>query len=437
MKFSIGIITAEQSLGMIRRIHAAMSEACDIEYLPYSTLQQLADVYRESAHCFDGLLFSGIFPYEYVINYVGNVIKPYEYFELADRDYYRIFAKIFFQRPALDLSRILMDRPTAEMDFSEIFAEKRPRFFNNVVGNTPVLGAAYETTMEEALALWREKKIDLVISRFTNLIEPLKASGIECEALFPSVASMTETFDSLYFRLQALELNNSLTASAIVACDVGSKIIKTGELEQRLAKFNEEHGMSLVVRPNGIFYEITTSNEVLKDISRQYSHCLLSEYLQVKFGKNVFLGWGLGRDIVRAQRNAQLALQEARRNGPHHAYLIDEQGRLIGPLTSGYSIALKLAPSAEIEELSRQLGISPANLQKLIGLQEKQSARRFSSADLAFYLNITVRSANRILAKLAAHNLAKVVETGQFTAKGRPFKIYEVDFHVLSRPKSE
>jgi predicted transcriptional regulator len=135
-------------------------------------------------------------------------------------------------------------------------------------------------------------------------------------------------------------------------------------------------------------------------------------------------------DIVSSGQNAMRAFRESMRNAHRSAYLVNDIGEQIGPMVSGKSVVMS-GPSPNAEEMGRRLGISPANLQKMMNLQEKRGISRFSSADLAFYLNITPRSAGRILSRLAAHGGADVVRSDQPNSKGRPYKIYDVDLRKL------
>jgi hypothetical protein len=199
-----------------------------------------------------------------------------------------------------------------------------------------------------------------------------------------------------------------------------------------LEKFNERSGMSIVIRRNDSMFELTTSNETLRDITQGYSNCLMADYLRGAFGSSVCIGWGLGMDIVSSQRNATKAFMESRRNASHYPYLVSDAGELIGPLTGVKAVTLSGVASAGVEEAGRLLGIEPANLQKLINLQERRGINLFSSADLAFYLNVTPRSASRILARLAERGYAKVVRNEQTNSKGRPHKIYDVDYRKLA-----
>ena len=62
--YSIGVFTTEQSLRDIMRIDKEMRTYSNITYLPYSSLEHLEFLYEKNANQFDGLLFSGSYPYE-------------------------------------------------------------------------------------------------------------------------------------------------------------------------------------------------------------------------------------------------------------------------------------------------------------------------------------------------------------------------------------
>lgn len=431
MNLSIGIIAAERSMERIQAIDSLLSRNCEITYLPYTTLRHLRGVYEQNIHRLEGVLFSGRFPYEYIVNHLGRVQKPCAYFELTDRDYYRIFLKLLVTDPTLDIRRVLIESPLIPVDFSDVFGDIRPVINDLAFDSLPYLETAYERALAQALQLWDEKKIDVVVTRFANIVDPLRAAGIPVENLFPSPASMLEVFNALCTDMQSQKLTDSMAAFGIVSLlRTDDHNLRVG-LKRKLAQFNAQNGMALIIRGNGDFFEIVTANEVVRDITEHYTNCLLTGFLHAELCEDICIGWGIGADMVTAQKNAQAALRQSQKNAARAAYLVDGTGKQFGPLLYGKSLAITSAPPEETERVSKQLGISPQNLHKLVSLQEKRGLRRFTSADLAFYLNITLRSANRILAKLVQCGGAEVVQTMQSHIKGRPYNIYEVNCRVL------
>lgn len=434
MSVSLGIITAEKSMEKIKAIEPAIQTVCSVSYFPYTSLQHLTKLYLENAYKFDGLVFSGCFPYDYIVNNVGIIQKPHVYFDVTDRDYYKLIAKILVQHPGIKFPRVLIEKPGVEVDFAGIFGSADMPMLQSAVANEAYMmhiGTVYELSLEFYRRLWRENKVDLIVTRLSNLAGPLAASGVPFELLFPSPSSMIETVHKLVGHIQSIRLNNAMTAVGMVLALYPTTEEQTRLLEKTLSVFNERNNMSLVVRRHQGRYELTTSNEIMQDITQNATACLLTEFLKERLDFEVCIGWGAGGDVVQAQKNADKALRESQRNREHLAYLVTAQNEVIGPLSGSHSMVYTDMVDEQSERISRALGISTLNYQKLSALQSRKGLKRFTSQDLAGYLNITQRSATRILGKLAAHSGAAVVRNQYLHARGRPVKVYELDLENL------
>lgn len=434
LPYSIGIITAENSYRLIRDIEGSISPEWDLTYLSYTSLNQLKTMYAQKHHRFDGFVFSGRFNYECILSQNGMVSKPHVVFELADRDYYKAFARMLFLYPGTDIGRVLMEEPIADIDFSDIFGGHSPTYFDINLFQHTSLESTYDTIMAQAMELWRANKIDRVITRFTNMARPLQEAGLPVEVLFPSRPTMLECFRQLQNEIQGQMLKDTLTVFGIVCCSSDVSEADLDGLENVLHEFNGHTGMSLVIRRIEGGFELATSNQVLMDITQNYTNCQLTHFLHSRLPQEgICVGWGVDSDIAGAYQNSAVALRESQRNLEHHAFLVGMQKEQIGPLVSGRSITVEHIPGAEAEQLGHKLGISPRNLQKLLNISKKRGASYFSSSDLAYYLSITPRSANRILAKLEKVSCAQMMHNTQPISRGRPSKVYKVDFDALER----
>jgi predicted ArsR family transcriptional regulator len=101
---------------------------------------------------------------------------------------------------------------------------------------------------------------------------------------------------------------------------------------------------------------------------------------------------------------------------------------IIGPLSSARRISYSDAPNEQISRLSDRASISPLYVSKIISVLNQKGSDTLSSEELAFYLGITTRSASRILAKLEAGGVAVAQQRRQLNLRGRPSKIYKIDF---------
>jgi response regulator of citrate/malate metabolism len=81
-----------------------------------------------------------------------------------------------------------------------------------------------------------------------------------------------------------------------------------------------------------------------------------------------------------------------------------------------------------VEGYSRQSGIDERNLLRIMGLFELDSSAMITSAGLSDWLNITVRSCNRILSQLLDSGLIEELQPVKKEGRGRPVRQYQ--FHT-------
>ena len=172
----------------------------------------------------------------------------------------------------------------------------------------------------------------------------------------------------------------------------------------------------------------------MQELTSGYTTCLLTSSLFEMLPFSTHIGWGLGFDIVNAHQKAMRALQESRRDTNRYTYLVNESDEIVGPLCGDRTISYQLRPSPHTNKIAKALGISPINLEKLISLQEKKHITEFSAGDLAFYLDITPRSATRILQKLLQYGAATQINRLHLNSRGRPAAIYEIDLEQIHLP---
>lgn len=438
MRIHIGIITARVSLKNIRAVDEQMRQKCDITYLPYSNTMELTNLYLENVNRFDGLLFSGSYPYDYLEENVGRITKPLRYLDLEDRDFYRLFARLLIQSPNLDFSRVVFDGYTVGTlgalhppFFEDIFPPERMPQVSTILNRSfykQHLHAIYEAAMEAYRNYWRSGKVDLFVTRLTNLSRQLEAEQIPHILLQPSPATIMDCFDGLLANIQAVRAENSLTACCVI--QIAHENPTEDEfnlLKKTLDRFNSEQNMVFVLRQNGASFDVVTSSAAVRELTNQYSTCLLTSYLFEALPFSTHIGWGIGFDIVTAHHNALRAVQESNRDVRRYTYLINESDEMIGPLCGDRTISYQLHPSARTSRLAKVLGISAINLEKLISLQQKKGMTEFTASDLVFYLDITPRSATRILKKLEDCGAAIQVDSLHMNSRGRPASVYKID----------
>ncbi|AXI00581.1 HTH domain-containing protein [Sporosarcina sp. PTS2304] len=138
------------------------------------------------------------------------------------------------------------------------------------------------------------------------------------------------------------------------------------------------------------------------------------------------LMFGSGQTIVEASTNASSALELSRQSKNSGIYMLDEKKRLHGPLPTGMpAISMKIE-EPHLLEISSNTTLSPAVISKLIQFNQFRQAAPFSANDLANYLGVSRRTAERTIKKLSDCEFIKTVGEEMTYAQGRPRSIYEL-----------
>lgn len=122
--YSIGIIAVAASLKNIMEIAPQMQEQCNVTFLTYTSNDNLVYIYQQNVNQFDALLFGGSYTYNILLERVGSISKPCAFFNIADRDYYRVIAQLAIQEPGVDFSRVFFDQPDQPVDLEPVLGKK-------------------------------------------------------------------------------------------------------------------------------------------------------------------------------------------------------------------------------------------------------------------------------------------------------------------------
>lgn len=429
---SIGIITAKSSLPRIMEIDAQLQSRCNITYLPYSNFDHLEFIYQQNVDNFDGFLFSGEFPFRFLRERHGTIPKPHAFFSVSNGDYYRLVASIAVHHPETDFSRVLFDVGEMPPDFSNIFPDgEMPRFDSHgALLYDSYIAGSYQSTVERYQNWWNSGTLDLIVTRLSNITQQLTDLHIDHQLLFPSQEAMLNTFYGLLMQLDMADAQDAATCIGIV--DIGQQGQATAQQRQTLldslVQANKQYGNHFLVYPQGNQVQLTVSRAMFKELSRYYTHCPFGAYLEKKVEAPIYIGWGFAQSVVTANENARRALATAKQRNQSASFLITIDNVIVGPLSSANRLTYSDLPSPYIERVSNQLSLSPLYIRKIQAVLKQKGDTIITASELAFFLNITTRSASRLLAKLEAGGVATVQHSRQVNMRGRPTRVYAIDF---------
>lgn len=442
MKTHIGIITSSMSLRNFQETDPQMREVCDITYLPYSSMMELTNLYMENAEKFDGILFSGSYPYDYITQNICRINKPFRCLDLADRDIYLLIARLYTQNPKIDFNRVVFDGNSSDLSnaeiqlfFEDVFPPQKMPQIKMLVDDriySQNLSIMYDAVLEEYRERWKTGTVDLFITRMSNMARQLEWEGIPHVLLQPCPATIMDCFRALLNDIQSARMEKSLTACCMI--QISHKDPNQEEFDllgKILENFNSEQNKVFVLRKNGMSFEAVTSVAAVRNLTSDYTTCLLTSFLHEMLPFSTSIGWGAGYDIITAHKNALQAIRKSKQDPHRYTYMINESDEVIGPLCGDRTISYPLKPNMQMGRIAKKLGISPINLEKIASLRKNKHMTDFSASDLVFYLDITHRSATRILKKLEQNGAATQVNSLNLNGRGRPAAIYRVDLDKM------
>ncbi|MEV8506008.1 helix-turn-helix domain-containing protein [Actinoplanes sp. NPDC051475] len=144
-------------------------------------------------------------------------------------------------------------------------------------------------------------------------------------------------------------------------------------------------------------------------------------------GVRAVAGFGIGGSARLCVALAERAAARAEQDADPGAYLISDNGMMIGPMgASGVPLTYTYREHGNIEALAGRVGLSPATLSRLAAIERTLAGRPVSPSDLARTLGITDPSGRRLIRKLSESDLVVGDGSSQVHRKGRPTRLYRL-----------
>lgn len=396
----LAILTPKNSSEKIK--NSLKEITCEIKYIFYNNLYDLEELYLKNAQKYDGIITSGPIGYEIIKNSV-ELFTPLYHFDISKGDLYKYLFNILKENPKIDFSRVYIDFISPEKKeywFKDIFKkEEEPIFYQINFSNKNL----YETLKNNYINLKKEKKIDIVLTRISNMVNFLKSEKISFDFLFPSEENIKNTVLEV---IKDIKILKSEKKQIIFGKLLFDKIYV--DIEEEI------HSIS----KNCIIKILDKNIEILM-LYEDFINSNIALNLKKKFKNNFFSGWGKGNNINEARHNAEKSYIKNKETNTEVIYLVSNNSETILS-----DINAKKKKNIEIIEKLKKLNITKQNSEKLIELFKNQE--KVSCANLANYLNISERTANRLLLKLEENNLA--ISNLIKINRGRPKKIYTFSF---------
>ncbi|RQP11178.1 MAG: hypothetical protein EAS51_06600 [Microbacteriaceae bacterium] len=149
--------------------------------------------------------------------------------------------------------------------------------------------------------------------------------------------------------------------------------------------------------------------------------------LQKSLRLKIAVGFGLGETARKSVEFAETATRLAADEGSGTAYLVSEDGVVIGPMSvdGGQTPRYHLSTdNSQVANLAHRLGLGVDTVAHLVDLEQETAGQPVVAEDIASKLRLTPASGRRIIRTLRKHNVVSHVGTTHTSGPGRPTNLY-------------
>ncbi|MGI0518721.1 hypothetical protein E4N81_11875 [Treponema denticola] len=431
-KITIGLIISEGYEIYLKKIEKDISKDCNLLFLVVKNNLDIITYFQQNYDKVDAFVFSGIMLYNYIEDKIKECNKPCYTITDDIANIYKELLKIFVLNKKLKPERVYIDIETknGDLGLKSIFPEnKRPYMFPWDVGTPEKI---ISTVFENHKRLWREKKIDLSITKFGMLLSDFKNEQIKYHFIYPSKTYLLDFFKEIIDEIQIKKVINNKIFSAYIYADSIS-LNKAGCLEndiiqltlqKNLYLFIKDRNPEIILQKKETGFYLFTTIEDLPCFIHDMTSCNLQNFLKME-NISITIGYGSGKTISQSKRNSINSFDLAKKYGGNCSFFISENQCITGPLTGDRQCTVYNA-NPRIDNLAEKMEIDKIYLYKIISYIKKTGDNVITAKILSQILNVTIRSSNRILNELQDNSYVREYSHKINPNKGRPSKFYKL-----------
>ncbi|EPD52204.1 hypothetical protein HMPREF1210_01557 [Paenisporosarcina sp. HGH0030] len=268
------------------------------------------------------------------------------------------------------------------------------------------------------------------------ILQQLKKLGVPAYRLIQTEISVESAVNEIRRMYEMLHFKRAQIAVQIIEYDaafagLANTAFTTHKLHEIELEFmnklrtysNKIQGSYLSIGPGR--YMIFSTRGFLQEITNDFTHIAEIDTFRGLKEEVETCGIGIGHSAYEAEINAWNALLQSRKWGKGSWAVCFDDKRIAGPLGQEEQLTYSYI-SEEMKSIREKTSLSVATLHKLKSIIKKRLNEEMSANDLAQYMQITTRSARRILSELEVNGLAQVIAEENPRTKGRPRKVYKL-----------
>lgn len=411
--------------------------------IPYEDENETLEKVKEWQDEVEAFLFTGFLPYYNTVK-AKLTDKELFYYPMIGSSLYRVLFKMKVHNN-INISKISIDTINKE-DIQEVYKELEVFYDSLCVNDANLSDYSRDQYVQFHKDLYEEGITEGAVTSINSVYNELKKYRIPVFKTIPTRITMEETFKLIESASETrLAKKNQIL---IMIVDIkeysldGNKLSALEMKEKRLALYQELLDYSRIYQASvfsstdGDEFIVLITKGILQEYTNFYEHIPIVSKIRDKFSMSINIGIGMGINALEAEENARKALVLSKERKDSGAYMIDHKKAVFGPIGAPNNLEYKLKTKDKtLIKWMEKTGVSISNLTLIKSLLSKKQTDSITASDLQIGLDVTLRTANRIMNKLVEGGAAKEIGVEQSGKRGRPSRIYRIDFSCDSLKK--
>ncbi|RPF54277.1 hypothetical protein [Aquisalibacillus elongatus] len=432
-EINLGIIGPEDLIQKIKPVLKTFPS-----FQPYFYVATTYDLALETAsnlkNSVDALMFLESHFYQAARNQL-NLNIPIHHIPLASTGLYRSLFLINSKYKTKNISIDTISLDYVKQVLNELNENKYSIFAEDHSSITP-----FDEVIDFHIKTFR-KHHSVALTGMSEIALRLKQLGIPYERVIPTNQDMIVALERA---LLATETRRNKESQIVLG------LINLDEFRKVTEKYDSEHDVQLLklkiqqmlldyikqidghLINLGSEYLFITTRGTFERETRGYKYIPLLYDAKKHIGVSLSIGVGFGQSASEAGNHARLALSQSKDTGGNVCYIVREDRSVIGPVEvtseSHYEQYNLSITDSSLLERAEKAGMSATYMTKLMARVSRHQKIDYTAQELATTLNITIRSAHRILLKWLDAELVRIIGEEKHTHKGRPRRIYRLNF---------
>lgn len=378
----------------------------------------------------DAILFTGC-AIESFVEEVCELKKPHTSVERSIISVAGAFLEMQQQNMVLDAFSIdIVENQVIEdlLDAFHILAR-------NIYSSSFRPGAEEKDYVEWHIRLQEEGKVSVALTSLVWVYKMLKEKGYPAIYLGPTRAMVRHALERLQNECALNEAAYAQVAVEVLQLtdyersegNYYTSMLDKAEIEKEIIRYTKGIQGALFSFGRREYIIFSTAG-VIKSKAHQHKLIRLQKKV-LESNLHLNIGIGMGVTANKAEMNARHALKYTVKHGNQDIYWIDDSQTMQGPLGKEIQFGYQMISSdPELLEAAEKTGLSMASILKIIAIAEARQSFVFDAHQLAECLEVTVRSARRIMNRIMEAGYGEVYAKETAISGGRPKTLVKLLF---------